>query len=333
MAVAKELMNHRDGSKRRYKPTTSKKEAKAAQMKLHNVFRSENLHVRQDCDTIMMPAFQLASRLLWAEPFLDFWHTVFFSSITETPSPKGSKPDTRHFIYSASPPHLTRDQIRQTHQALDLLSSCVVFELNSSPPRSGGGRCKHLRSTPATPPFQGHKSEIQISSYFYNTLSNSAVSAQDKMWLQFELAKTLLHELAHAAVNAARGRASNHFYFFPGEKVAEDGFQLEAFLFGGAITLHREDFQAELRKVKEKKKNGGERGGEVVAPLIEGFRRPWPCREVVEEYEERGSCIGVRGTVLGHGGREGVRFRNVERLFSERFWEEDGGAFGGLGMV
>jgi len=277
-------------------------------IKIHTIFRPSNLKAYKDCATAMRPALKLASRLLAADDLLGFWYTVFFSDTIEIRAPEDSKAGTRHFVYTDAPRELTRDQVRRTKHVLELLAECVTFDLESQPPRYGGGRCRHLRQQRAVAPLQGHKSEIQISSYFYDSLTNSAISDADKIWLQFELAKTLLHELAHTAVNAARGRESNHYYFFPGFNVAEDGFQLENFLFGGKIDLDREDFKAALRK-------GSQRRSEE-NPLIRGFRKSWPCQDVVDEYLARGSSIGVRGSVSCQARMEEIDHAVISRLFS-----------------
>ncbi|KAK4574498.1 hypothetical protein LTR86_001339 [Recurvomyces mirabilis] len=276
-----------------------------ADTKIHTIFRPSNLQTYRDCATAMRPALELASRLLAIDDLLGFWYTVFFSDTIEIRTPEDAKLGTRHFVYTDAPRRLTHDQVRRTKHVLELLADCVTFDLESKPPRYGGGRCKHLRQQRAVAPLQGYKSEIQISSYFHDSLTNSAISDADKIWLQFELAKTLLHELAHAAVNAARGRKSNHYYFFPGCNVAEDGFQLEAELFGGKIDLDREEFKAGLRKGEQG------RGGK---PLIRGFRRPWPCWEAVEEYLGGGSSIGVRGPVARQERTEEIDFVAVSRL-------------------
>ncbi|KAK3677857.1 hypothetical protein LTR78_001952 [Recurvomyces mirabilis] len=289
---------HEREERRRHKPEHT-------DTKIHSIFRPANLQTYRDCATAMRPALRLASRLLATDHLLGFWYTVFFSDTIEIRTPEDAKAGTRHFMYTDAPRKLTHDQIRRTNHVLKLLADCVTFDLESKQPRYGGGRCKHLRQQRAALHLQGHKSEIQISSYFYDSLTNSAISEADKVWLQFELAKTLLHELAHAAVNAARGRESNHYYFFPGCNVAEDGFQLEAELFGGKIDLDREEFKAGLRKGEQ---------GRSGKPLIRGFRRAWPCQGVVEEYLARGSSIGVRGPVARRRRTEEVDYVAVSRL-------------------
>ncbi|KAK1057279.1 hypothetical protein LTR74_014265 [Friedmanniomyces endolithicus] len=288
----------------------------------------------QDPKQIFRPALELASRFLTSDAFLGYWYVAFYSPTTELsiPSPRHiarPPPGTRHFGFTAEmPTHLTRAQIAITDLALSDLANSLTLDLRSSAPERAGGRCKHLRHEHASPPFRGHRSGIQISSYFHDMLTHPAVSEADKLWLQFELAKTLLHEVAHAALNAARDKGSQEHFFFRGCNVAEDGFQLEACLFGGKIDLRRAEFHDAVAGHDEGYMSGS--SSSDGRPLIRGYMTPWPSWEAVEEYRVLRSLIGVRGPVARFPRGREVGFERVRRLFVAGGWEEDVRRFGAL---
>ncbi|KAK0344346.1 hypothetical protein LTR94_014873 [Friedmanniomyces endolithicus] len=298
---------------------------------IHPIFRQG---IVQDPKQIFRPALELASRFLTSDAFLGYWYIAFYSPTTELsiPSPRHiarPPPGTRHFGFTAAlPTHLTRAQIAITDLALSDLANSLTLDLRSRSPERAGGRCKHLRHEHALPPFRGHRSCIQISSYFHDMLSHPAVSESDKTWLHFELAKTLLHEVAHAALNAARDKGSQEHYFFRGCNVAEDGFQLEACLFGGKIDLRRAEFHDAVAGHDEGYMSAS--SSSDGRPLIRGYMTPWPSWEAVEEYRVRGSLIGVRGPVARHPRGREVGFERVRRLFVAGGWEEDVRRFGAL---
>ncbi|TKA67011.1 hypothetical protein B0A55_08194 [Friedmanniomyces simplex] len=306
---------------------------------LHPIFQQL---AQQDTAKLFQPALQLASRFLTSNCFLSYWYVVFYSPVTELPLPTTgesspttttttTQPGTRHFAFTADlPTHLTRSQIALTTLALADLATCLTFDLRSPSPERAGGRCKHLRHLPAPPrAFRGHARCIQTSSYFHDMHNHPAVSEADRVWLLFELAKTLLHEVAHAAVNAARGKGSGEHYFLRGGSVAEEGFQLEACLLGGKVDLRRGEFHEAVAGYGG---GGYGAGSEDVGggPLIRGYLTPWPSWEAVEEYRVRGSLIGIRGPVPRHPRGREVRFERVRRLFTDEGWEEDVRRFGSL---
>ncbi|KAK0796689.1 hypothetical protein LTR75_010129 [Friedmanniomyces endolithicus] len=304
---------------------------RASPTAIHPMFRQGIL---QDPKQIFRPALELASRFLTSDAFLGYWYIVFYSPITELSMPTrrdiaNPPPGTRHFGFTAEmPTHLTRAQIAITDLALSDLTNSITLDLRSPAPERAGGRCKHLRHVHASPPFRGHRSCIQISSYFHDMLTHPAVSEPDKTWLHFELAKTLLHEVAHAALNAARDKGSQEHFFFRGCNVAEDGFQLEACLFGGKIDSRRAEFHEAVAGHDEGYMSAS--SSSDGRPLIRGYMTPWPSWEAVEEYRVRGSLIGIRGPVASHPRGREVGFERVRRLFTEGGWEEDVRRYGSL---
>ncbi|KAK5687449.1 hypothetical protein LTS10_001587 [Elasticomyces elasticus] len=294
--------------------------------KIHPIFLQIG---EQSSSSHFRPALELASRFLTAKCFLGFWYTVFYSPVEQLRLPlEGfpTTPGTKHYGFTAPmPSHLSRSQIAITDIALADLAGCVTFDLYSASPERAGARCKHLRTEETPPPFHGHRSCIQVSEYFYDMLRDPAVSSADKIWLQFELAKTLLHELAHAALNAARDKGSKTHYFFSGCEVAEDGFQLEACLFGGKIDLRRAEFHDTVARQRR-----GLKTGRSAEPLVHAYLTPWSSWEAVEEYRVRGSLIGVRGRVPSYPHGREVRFEQVRRLFTNEPWEKDVKRYGSL---
>ncbi|KAK5115601.1 hypothetical protein LTR85_009772 [Meristemomyces frigidus] len=90
-------------------------------------------------------------------------------------------------------------------------------------------------------------------------------------------------------------------YFFPGCNVAEDGFQLEASLFGGMIHLYRQE----------------------VEPRVFGLVLQWPNLEVVEQYQANQMRIGARGELppSALSNAPVIPYSFVEGLFTTAFWE------------
>ncbi|KAK3111345.1 hypothetical protein LTR53_013515 [Teratosphaeriaceae sp. CCFEE 6253] len=316
--------------------------APTTQPPLHRIFH-QLLRTNPHAAHTALPALHLATRFLTTDAFLAYWFIVFSSPAHELPMPPEyrtePKPKHTHHEFAAPlPSHLTRAQLTHTKYMLAQLADSVTLDLASPAPVDAGGRCKALRHQPASPAStfpSGHKSLVQISAYFLRTLTHPAVSERDRVWLHFELAKTLLHELAHAAVNAARGKRSGEHFFFRGGVVAEDGFQLEACLFGGKIDLRRAEFHRMLwrregegrGKAEVDRGEGGRRG------LIRGYWTPWPSAAVVEEYRARGSPIGVRGAVPSHRHGREIIFERIRRLFGEGAWEEDVRRYGAIRLV
>ncbi|KAK5740793.1 hypothetical protein LTR17_004383 [Elasticomyces elasticus] len=274
--------------------------------RIHPIFRQIGY---KSSNALFEPALELASRFLTAKCFLGFWYTVFYSSVEESRLPLEGFPTTlgtKHYGFTTPmPSHLSRSQIAITDIALADLAGCVTFDLYSASPERAGARCKHLRQNETPPPFRGHMSCIQVSQYFYDMLSDPAVSSADKIWLQFELAKTLLHELAHAALNAARDKGSKTHYFFSGCNIAEDGFQLEACLFGGKIDLRRAEFHDAVARQRLGLKAG--RSEEPLGAWVTD-RSPRACAKssARKRSEIRATEEAVYRRALG-GGRQEIR--------------------------
>lgn len=145
------------------------------------------------------------------------------------------------------------------------------------------------------------------------------VTGNDVPYLQasFEFAKTLVHEVAHAAVHTTR--IQGHYYF-PGSAIAEDGFSWENHTFGGLVDCFTPKAPETAQPATK-------------IPIVQ--RCTWPAAFQVEKYVAQNYDIGVR---LSHAEHflpdapfsrmdnhlyQHLDFGFVRRLFSEAFWRVD----------
>lgn len=135
---------------------------------------------------------------------------------------------------------------------------------------------------------------IQISrSYHYDALVEPQ-TADEKLRCQFELAVTIVHELAHAAFAATTG--SQYETFFEGSVVAEAGFEFEARVFGLIPTRSPEGYLAWYK---------------------------WPCCYALEEplYDLQDLCRN-HSRLENDDPVADVEDGFIARLFQDKFWNQ-----------
>ena len=299
-----------ESSFKKLKPCAASFDVQDLTNPIHAIFRIENfVDPRIDVTAIMQPALRLASRFITTDQLLPFWHTVFFSEVKPTKPlfyPQTSL--SKSYVYTEDHVELTQDQIRRTKKALEDFKDKVVFDL--LPPEWCCSITK-VESKNAIPVFLrrgcnkivkttgGIRSRIRIGSSGYEWVCVSRTAGDWEWYIRalFLMAKTLVHELAHAVVLVERG---NHRCFFPNSTVAEDGFDWETRVLGGYI----------INEVSEK---------------YEGLVCfGWPNPSTVNSYMARGTCMGVREESerkTEHGWD--VPFSYCEQFFTTSFWESE----------
>jgi hypothetical protein len=116
--------------------------------------------------------------------------------------------------------------IEATRKQLVLLTGRVSFEFVELL-KGYLGRCCDGTQVPSV---RGCKSRIQLSIDLYSAAENKDRKDDDNDKIDFQIAVTMLHELAHAASQDVKGCA--HEDCFEESIVAEAGFELTSRIFG-----------------------------------------------------------------------------------------------------
>lgn len=249
-------------------------------------------------DEVFSQPARLATRMLSHENAQHYFFTLITQSKHVSTLPLMAKFE-RHRIY---PPkgvkELTDDDRKLVEDWMLRLADHVSFAVREC---TGGKEMaevfpknmeKHENSTNADLLV---KSVISLSrSQLYDTLLQENASPEERLVRQFDLAETLVHEIAHSASLAITGRRRDDFFGF--DIAAEAGYALESCLWGGSVPS---------------------------CTLSEPFRAeywPWPCRALLQSYEEADVCSDSEKLEDGH--REGdFGADGIRNLFSDEFWE------------
>lgn len=186
---------------------------------IHPIFRRSNCHgeVRQRYD-IFEPAFRLASRFLQTDCLLPFWYTLFCSPVKEM---KGCwhavGKSSRSWEYTDIPEVLTAPQIEETKHALDQMKD--FFRMTVIPNEAEGGSCFVYRSR------SDGQSRMFMARHYFRGFRNAIKNEDSDLyaWWSFQLAGTLLHELAHAVVRSARPIADRDGKHYFDDNLASEG--------------------------------------------------------------------------------------------------------------
>ncbi|OQO11123.1 hypothetical protein B0A48_05378 [Cryoendolithus antarcticus] len=261
---------------------------------------------RQRAVQAVRPAFRLASGILTHPDQLPFWHGIWRAGRAVPTGKNCTKPN---FTAQRSlKPHEKAD----TLDFLDSLGQGIFITFCDMPgllgrceypPRTKNAHAEELRTWTARPRLvhdsRPQYARVSLSSTYYmqQLLKWRQMTVPQVRALWLRLAKTLLHELAHAATrfsfrHTRHMRCGPNELFFRSEAAAEVGKAYENYTFSGGIadTLC-EDGTLTLRV--------------------------WPSDRVQECYNGR---LRTRGALAAHENLWNVPAEYLERLFDARFW-------------
>ncbi|KAK6438908.1 hypothetical protein LTR95_004882 [Oleoguttula sp. CCFEE 5521] len=267
---------------------------------------------RDDMLKAIRPAFQLASAILQDPSQLAFWHGLMVAG--------------RDFDYHATTEHphrtfyakddLSLSEQEETLDWLELLGDlgetwCQPMNFVDVP-ETDEKYCKELREWAAVPRLPASERQIYAlialdrGSLLRPCLAWQQMKVADLQKAWFHIATTLLHELAHAAVDFAyRGRVRKGCrvsqVFFMEEPCAEAGFAYETYVFGGVPYVR--DY-----------------GSDTWVKF-----NSWPSQDICRQYDEE-TKIGLRKGITERGDvpENTSYFRTpwdeVSRFFKASFW-------------
>ena len=291
---------------------------------IHPIFRRDNFAVDLLVDyEILTPALQLASRLITPPTPLSFWHTIISGATRPEkfyiyPLRQGEE---YHYEFCNHSPTLTDEQILKTEAKLIGLADRVQFELNEE----DVSETKTWVMTTERLHTDDSRAIIKIPSRAMLEVQNAAMrfalTGDDVTYTvsAFQFAKTIVHELAHAAY--VTSYSENEYCYFPGSAVCEEGFSWENEIFSGLIDI-------------EKRPDSEDESPEVFYPYI----TPWPNPyRVTKPLIDDDDCIGIRlrhssallpkaktdNSSKDHYFFHYIDFSFLEKLFTEDFWTND----------
>lgn len=174
-------------------------------------------------DNIVRRPAILASRLLDSPQALHYFYGTYFRRNCQVPG-------TWHEVYVSgkSVTELSLRDIEATRKQLILLTGRVSFEFAELQGIVVGQRNRCTEVTGV----RGCKSAIQLSMQLYSAAQNKDRTDDENAEVDFQIAITMLHELAHAVHNDVQGSAYEDC--FEDSFVAEAGYELAARIFGMA---------------------------------------------------------------------------------------------------
>nr|POE47959.1 hypothetical protein CFP56_01287 [Quercus suber] len=205
----------------------------------HELGDNQNLQIGDPCEEVCMSV----SKCLDLHWLLPFWHAIFFEIPKEVAAPERFK----YFEYKGLDRPLTKDEELATKIKSWELSCGILIGINTSEhdPYDCDGWSEPISKRSSGVDFSGCATKIWLSSDFWHGLvtRESDLDDDERACLRTSLFATIMHELAHAAINAVYGASTAHLLgasYFPGSMVAEEGMELEGRIFGG-VTIRKTD--------------------------------------------------------------------------------------------
>lgn len=252
---------------------------------------------------VLLPALQLASLLIEAEPALEFLHAMWFSR----PKPVVHAEDQGAWHWAMFRPRkvLSARDRAMTRARLLTLTHMLRFYPSK---RVGGGEAHGSEShlTLATPfwsgDFEGKIPHVLYSESIYRELCQLDANDTPETCarLHFSFAGLMVHEVAHAAYYAHWGHYGPAAEMpFENSTMGESGYELEAQLFGGIVTTW------------------------TSARSSEQILTEWPDSGVARRYLHHEYTVWVQYPRPDVEVSWFISHCYVERLFTKKFWEED----------
>ncbi|KAF7187972.1 hypothetical protein HII31_10872 [Pseudocercospora fuligena] len=263
--------------------------------------------------------FRAMSHILDSESGLQFFHTNFFGKRRPV-RPQGN--DAVQWEFYEEDWDLDDDQRAKTKEALNELAEFVDFRLGNDTHCGAGSRIQSHKL------FAGNRAYIQLHRQIYMdaeiSATDSSIDEVSKTWDFFNLMRTLVHELAHAAVKVRWGqhkKGANAWFDTCG--IAEEGFELENRLFGGIIEAH---YNAEghanelLHESQEQEFYYCDDKPSYLNGLLEIYDYPYLAK--VEEYDAHNLSINLfpdRAPKISVRWRLPIQY--LHSLFQRAFWK------------
>lgn len=185
------------------------------------LFRGKNFRVKNgkaiitanDYDKVVRRPAVLTSRLLDSPQALHYFYVMYFGKNLEMPCG-----DHQRCVSDKGINDLTVDDIKAAREQLALLVDRVQFEFIDLGTKLSQQSCREQ-----IPGECGQRSIIQLSTRLYSAAQNKDRKDAHNAKIDFALAMTMLHELAHAANADAIGNDLEDC--FEESFVAEAGFE------------------------------------------------------------------------------------------------------------
>lgn len=161
----------------------------------------------------------------------------------------------------------------------------------------------------APAPLKGCGSVITIAPRCLRRIQHALDSGDRNLetFYHVDLAVSIVHELAHAAKFAGRRVQNDQQHYLPGCASSEEGFELEAAIFGGCIELISAGSFAGVR----------EDGKEGMLASVE-----WPTPTTVNGYESDGqSYMGCRRELPAFDRAWEIEPAFLYGLLTDSFWD------------
>lgn len=216
---------------------------------IHSIFAEEKFQdMRYE---VLKPALRLVSLFLLSPGSLEYMYAAMISPLREMLYANATEEQPRTFkAISRKRTSLTRADVARIKEILELLGNLITFRKLLGEGKSSGAVCTAQLDIKADSiynadgtPWRGTGSQISLSVHRYDLLcdihdsllTGDIAKREQYLYVSAEIAKTIMHEVAHA-VRAARFEHEIQ-HGFEDQCLSEEGFDLENIVFGGMLTI------------------------------------------------------------------------------------------------
>lgn len=258
---------------------------------VHPVFRRTNFPGADYA--ALSPSLRLASLFLETDCLLNFWHALWFG--VERKVYHNDSGESWHWAYFRRTSRLSARDVAMTRSRLRTLAHMVRFfrgSITSGGVAIGSEGC--YDDAFLTGDFRGSTTTVLYNEALYQELCSldRTDAPETRMRVQFDFAKLMLHELAHAAHTAAYGEGRE--LPFEEHTMGEAGYDFENYVFGGVGLL----------KV-----------GTAEHTLAE-----WPSASIAKLYAHEEWPIWVQDKCSDQEIQWAIPFDYIQKLYTTAFW-------------
>ncbi|KAI9880103.1 MAG: hypothetical protein M1830_005348 [Pleopsidium flavum] len=295
---------------------------------IHPIFRQANwVDVRPIHQTQLRPCLRLASHFITNHHLLPFWHALLFGPRLEVPRNIAVGPDYGHtlhtfhriFDFTTASYAVSTLELKRTEDALVSLAGSIQITVNREPTKISGilTTKRTFDSAPAAG-FAGSTGLIEIDRRLLDTYSQNYLTISERLRLQYYIASSMVHELAHAVEGAVTPmlprsptRQGPPIFvlsefpdepFFERDRLAECGHAWDSCVIGGRPCMWGDEFPA----------------GYAIGK--------WPGIDFRDDLPVRAKA--KRWTTVYF-----VPMEHIQALFTNKFWSDEGIGRYGAGEV